>query len=242
MKKQTASNNPFLAKVKRAMNHKVFAEATRLVNAGDEQAARLFVSKFFGSLKNNSLDETLDNFIAALDNAQATAETALIPDPANLQAKVEEFEVFGLNENEGVFIKPIPNTDDIEILLTCKHLARVYSWQPPFNPSPDGAFCHTCQKAQPYDIVTRARFSEMCEKGTAVAAPTVTITTYFYGGQLGKMFRDGQARCPEHTSDIDFESVERTETKETTDPEFDCYRCHVNENIRIDAASGAFDE
>jgi hypothetical protein len=63
-RKQTAGNNPFLAKVKRAMNAPIFREASRLANAEGEgeAAARAYVQRFFVS----PVDAGLDNIIAAI--------------------------------------------------------------------------------------------------------------------------------------------------------------------------------
>jgi hypothetical protein len=55
-------NNPFLAKVKRAMNAPIFREASRLANAEGEAAARAYVQRFFTS----PVDAGLDNILAAI--------------------------------------------------------------------------------------------------------------------------------------------------------------------------------
>jgi hypothetical protein len=62
IRKQTAGNNAFLAKVKRAMNAPIFREASRLANAEGEAAARAYVQRFFTS----PVDAGLDNIIAAI--------------------------------------------------------------------------------------------------------------------------------------------------------------------------------
>jgi hypothetical protein len=65
-RKQTAANNAFLAKVKRAMNAPIFREASRLANAEGEAAARAYVQRFFVS----PVDAGLDNIIAAIGRSR----------------------------------------------------------------------------------------------------------------------------------------------------------------------------
>jgi hypothetical protein len=65
-RKQTAANNPFLAKVKRAMNAPIFREASRLANAEGEAAARAYVQRFFVS----PVDAGLDNILAAIGRSR----------------------------------------------------------------------------------------------------------------------------------------------------------------------------
>lgn len=45
--RKTASNSPFLANIKRAMNDKIFREASRLMNAEGEGATRAYLQRFF---------------------------------------------------------------------------------------------------------------------------------------------------------------------------------------------------
>lgn len=46
MTKQTASNNKFLATVKKIWNDKIFKKASLLVNSEGEEAARQYVQQF----------------------------------------------------------------------------------------------------------------------------------------------------------------------------------------------------
>jgi hypothetical protein len=62
-RKQTAGNNAFLAKVKRAMNGKAFARTAEIMNRDGEAAAREFMQGFFIS----PVDEALDGLVAMLD-------------------------------------------------------------------------------------------------------------------------------------------------------------------------------
>ena len=45
--KQTAGNNKFLAGVKKHMNHKIYAQAAKILNADGQPAALLYLQQFF---------------------------------------------------------------------------------------------------------------------------------------------------------------------------------------------------
>jgi hypothetical protein len=66
--KQTAANNPFLAKVKRAMNKPTFKQTSYLMNTEGMATARVYVQQFF----RGPLDPALDNLCAIADR-HATA-------------------------------------------------------------------------------------------------------------------------------------------------------------------------
>jgi hypothetical protein len=69
--KQTAGNNPFLRRVKRVFNSKVYARTLEMVNLSGESSARDYLATFFN--RSISLDAHMDRLIAEMDAAKAVA-------------------------------------------------------------------------------------------------------------------------------------------------------------------------
>lgn len=66
-KKQTAANNELLATTKKAMNAKVYKEASRIMNADGEQATLDYLQSFFSIPVGTALVE----LATAVDNWRA---------------------------------------------------------------------------------------------------------------------------------------------------------------------------